>query len=103
MSNGKDKIAAQMEGLRQGVRCCRQLMSNFCDNSNFLIKGSALSVIRWARALLPPPHKFTDVFEEMATMLEETNCIIQYIYEEANTKANELAKLGITLSNFITW
>lgn len=101
--NDKDIIAAQMEGLRQGVQCFKQLMPNSCDDANLIIEGSALTVTRWANCLVPPPHNFVKVFKEMAEMLKGTNCIVEYIYTEANTKANELAKLGSTLPQFNLW
>ena len=39
-------------------------------------------------------------FKEMLETLERTICIVQYIYKEANSKVNELAKLYHTLPQF---
>ncbi|KAJ0981314.1 hypothetical protein J5N97_009569 [Dioscorea zingiberensis] len=101
--NHKGTIAAQVEGLRQGVRCFKQLLSLSYDDHKLIIEGSALSVVRWANAVAPPPHTFEEAFKEMCVMLEETNCLVYHIYPEANDKACELAKLGIKLTGFNSW
>lgn len=99
----ENTIAAQVEGLKQGVRCFKKLTPHSCDDSYLIIEGSALSVIRWANNLSPPPHKFFDVFDEMPEILKETKVEILYIFQEANIKANQLAKLGTSISEFSSW
>lgn len=72
-------------------------MPKHYQDSNLITKGSVLSVIRWANNLLPPPHNFVEIFKEMCTMLEETNYVVQYVYEEENIRANEL------VNSFYKW
>ncbi|KAJ0980540.1 hypothetical protein J5N97_008795 [Dioscorea zingiberensis] len=70
------------------------------DDPKLIIEGSALNVITWANAFIPPPQRFREAFEEMTVMLGDINCLVYYVHEVANNKANELAKLGMALSEF---
>ncbi|KAJ0980537.1 hypothetical protein J5N97_008792 [Dioscorea zingiberensis] len=94
--------AAQVEGLKQGIRCFKQWLPNSScsDDPKLIIEGSALNVITWANAFIPPPQRFREAFEEMTVMLGDINCLVYYVHEVANNKANELAKLGMALSEF---
>ncbi|KAH7679980.1 Ribonuclease H-like protein [Dioscorea alata] len=107
IENGGDDdaalLVAQVEGLRQGVRYFKKWLPYTYDDPNLFIEGSAVSVIKWARAMFPPPSMLLEAFKEMCELLEGINCQVHHIYQEANIEANQLAQQGVTLSHLDLW
>ncbi|KAJ0981233.1 hypothetical protein J5N97_009488 [Dioscorea zingiberensis] len=91
-------IMAQVEGLRHGVKCFKEL-----HHHQLIMEGSALSVIRWMLDLIIPPERFAEVVGEVINNLRGVNCVVSYVYPEANIKAFDMARLGASLPEFRMW
>ncbi|KAK9287913.1 hypothetical protein L1049_016357 [Liquidambar formosana] len=95
-----DSMVANVEALRQGLRCLQYMSPPV---TRLVLEGNDLSVIRWANRGFEPPKRIAEALGEIYCWLKGIEYVAYHVYEESNSLAIELANKGANLLNLRVW
>ncbi|XP_077215790.1 uncharacterized protein LOC143850421 [Tasmannia lanceolata] len=60
-----------------------------------IVEGDSLNVIRWLKGGVPPPWRFSSIFDEIDDLISGSSIVFKHGRRSANGEADSLARRGV--------